>query len=132
MDSYLAFDQSFRGGIFVAAGDLDGDFRADVVVGAGNAGGPHVRAFRGLDHALLTQFMVHETFAPSSLGQIPLETGVRVSLADLDGDGRLDIVTGKGRGTRPIVRAFRVAGGLAQIADTPVFDAGFGGGIYIG
>ena len=38
-----------RGGIRVAVKDLDGDFKADVVVGAGSAAGGRVTAYRGRD-----------------------------------------------------------------------------------
>lgn len=46
---FLAFDANFGGGVRVAAGDLDGDGRADVVAGAGTGGGGRVRIFSGSD-----------------------------------------------------------------------------------
>lgn len=45
---FLAYDGAFRGGVHVAAGDLDGDGDDEIVTGAGYSGGPHVRVF-GLD-----------------------------------------------------------------------------------
>jgi hypothetical protein len=45
--SFFAFDNSFRGGVFVSAGDLDGDGVADVVTGAGPEGGPRVNVISG-------------------------------------------------------------------------------------
>lgn len=44
--SFFAYDANFRGGVRVAAADLDADNKADIVTGAGPGGGPHVRAFR--------------------------------------------------------------------------------------
>ena len=43
--SFFAFDAGFTGGVNVAAADLDGDGRAEVVAAAGPGGGPHVKAF---------------------------------------------------------------------------------------
>ena len=45
--SFFAYEPGFPGGVRVAAGDLNGDGRADVMTGAGPGGGPHVRVFDG-------------------------------------------------------------------------------------
>jgi hypothetical protein len=45
--SFFAFDPSFRGGVRVAAADLNGSDLAEVVVGAGPGGAPEVVAFGG-------------------------------------------------------------------------------------
>ena len=83
--------------MFVAAGDVNGDGRDDVITGAGAGGGPHVRVFSGDDGAELAGFFAYD----AAFGG-----GVRVAAGDFDGDGRADILTGPGAGGGPHVRAF--------------------------
>ena len=43
---FFAYDQSFRGGVTVAVGDIDGSGFESLVTGAGAGGGSHVKSFR--------------------------------------------------------------------------------------
>src|SRR5439155_1702862 len=47
LQSFYAFAADFHGGVSVAAGDTNGDRHADVIVGAGQTGGPQVKIFDG-------------------------------------------------------------------------------------
>ena len=121
--SFLAYAPSFAGGVFVAAGDIDGDGRADIITGAGAevGGSPHVRVFSGVDLHELASFYA---YAPIFSG------GVRVAAGDVDGDGHSDIITGAGVGGGPHVRVFSGAD-LHELASFYAYAPAFTGGISV-
>jgi hypothetical protein len=94
---FLAYDANFFGGVFVAAGDINGDGRADIITGAGAGGGPHVKAFSGANGQLLTQFLAYD---PAFRG------GVSVAAGAMNGNNLAQIITGAGVGGGPHVRVF--------------------------
>jgi hypothetical protein len=126
---FLAYSESFRGGVFVAAGDVTGDGRADVVTGAGPGGGPHVRAFDGakLFENTDPQPTAHqELFAYSA----DFRGGVSVAVGDVDGDGVGDVVTGAGPGGGPHVKAFR-ASDSGLLAGYFAYDPAMTRGVFV-
>jgi hypothetical protein len=122
MANFFAYDAAFTGGVNVAVGDFNADGRADISTGPGSGGGPHVRIFSGLDGSVLANLLAYD---PAFTG------GVRVASADLNADGRADIVTGAGPGGGPHARVFDAAT-LDETAGVMAFDFGFTGGIRIG
>jgi hypothetical protein len=118
--SFFAFDPGFGNGIFVAGGDVNGDSRADVVVGSDRGTQTHVKAFSGADTGELASFLPYVGFAG----------GVRVGVGDVDGDGLGDILTGAGPGAGPHAKAF-AGGTFAEFQSYFAFDPGFDGGIFI-
>ena len=121
MQSFFAFDAQFQGGVYVAAGDVNGDGKADIIVGAGQGGGPQVKVFSGLDQSLLFSFFA---YAPTFTG------GVTVAAADLNGDGKADIVTGAASAGPPHVKVFSGAD-LTELSSFFAFDANFSGGVFV-
>ena len=121
----FAFDEGFRGGVRVAAADLDGDRRAEVVAAPGVGGGPNVRTLAlNAGAGRLDTVGSFFAYAPSFTG------GVYVAAGDVDGDGRGEIVTGPGAGGGPQVGVF-AADGTPEGAFF-AYDSGFLGGVRVG
>jgi len=112
-------------GIFVAAGDVNGDGRADVVAGsdadAGPNGGPHVKVYDGATRAAIHDF---DAFDASFRG------GVRVAVGDVNGDGLGDVIVGSGAGGGGHVK-IQSGLDLAPLADFFAYGPSFGGGVFV-
>lgn len=119
--SFMAFDSAFSGGVNVAAGDVNGDGFADVIVGAGAGASPHVKVFDGRTGSLLQSFMAFDAgFAG----------GVSVASGDYDGDGKADVVTGAGAGGGPHVLVYQGMTGEVMTSFY-AFDPLFTGGVNV-
>jgi hypothetical protein len=117
---FLAYP-GFIGGVRVAAGDVNGDGRDDIITGAGAAGNGHVKVFDGSSGAQLRSFFA---YGPSFTG------GVFVGGGDVDNDSIDDIVTGVDAGFAPHVKVFSGASG-GELRSFFAFDLGFTGGVRV-
>ena len=128
--NFFIFDSDFRNGVFVTAGDLDADGFADVIAGAGPGGLSRVFALSGRD-------LLDEKVTPLAdfvAGGTARQGGVRVAVADLDGDDRADIVTAAGSDSRIITYVGRSLSPDGMPAEAQGFEAipGFNGGTFVG
>lgn len=119
MATFFAFDPSFKGGVHVAAGDVNGDGIADIVAGHGT-GGPVVKIFDGKDFTLINSF---DAYSGGFTG------GVTVAAGDVNGDHVCEVIAGPTTGAQPI-RVFNpITGALVQ-SFFP-FDPSFTGGVNV-
>jgi len=89
--SQTPFGAAYQGGVNVAAGDVDGDGRVEVI--AAQATGGTVAVISGATQAV--------TASGAPYGQLP--GGVFVAAADVNGDGRADVIAAPGSGNGPVI-----------------------------
>jgi cyclophilin family peptidyl-prolyl cis-trans isomerase len=116
-DAYAA---GFTGGVTVAAGDVEGVGRDDIITGAGPGGGPNVKVFNGTNGQLITSFFAYDA---GFTGGVNVAAGTGAS-------GRpANIVTGAGEGGGPNVRVFSPSGTMLQ--SFMAYDTSFHGGVQV-
>ena len=106
----------------MAAADVNGDHKADIVTGQGPGGVPKVKVFSGADGSLLANFLAYNS---------SFSGGVTVAAGDVNGDGHADIITGPGAGGAPKVKVFS-GNGSQLLAQFTVGDGSFLGGLRVG
>ena len=141
VSDFFVFPDVLRNGVYIAIGDVNADGFGDLVIGAGPGGGPRLQIISG--QTLLTQGAVAAVGNPLSnffVGGTDTDRGgVRVSVNDLDGDNRADVVTGTGEARPSRVRAylgknFNFAGTAEPTVfqDVDPFSATLADGVYVG
>ncbi|MFC1788271.1 putative glycoside hydrolase [Patescibacteria group bacterium] len=100
---FFAYDKRFRGGVHITIGDLNGDNIKEIIAGAGETGGPHVRVFNKDGRVINPGFFAYDPY---------FRGGVNVACGDVDGDGIDEIITGPGPGGGPHVRVYDRDGNL--------------------
>jgi hypothetical protein len=105
---------SFTGGVRVAAGDVNGDGKDDLITSFGPGGQPVINIFLGQEDGMprsaTTKLWINtnKMFTFTGIFSVPVFTGgVFVSAGDFDGDGLADVAASAGPGAGPQVELFR-------------------------
>ncbi|MCL4202703.1 MAG: VCBS repeat-containing protein [Pirellulaceae bacterium] len=87
LSQFLAYEANYQGGTRIAVGDLNGDGIDEIVTAPGRSRLPQIRVFSPDGDPVLgfPEFLAYPS--PKFNG------GVHLTLADVDGDGDLDIIT---------------------------------------
>ena len=122
LKAFFAYDQSFTGGVTVAAQDFNADGILDIVTGAGAGGAPHVKVFDGATNSILSQWYAYP---------ISFTGGVYVAAGDISNDGNVEVVTGAGMGGSPVVAVWDPYTG-ALLSQFMAYAEDFTGGVRVG
>src|SRR5439155_23337729 len=91
---FLAYDNKFRGGVRVAAGDINGDGFADIVTAPGAGRGGAVQVFDGASLRMVDSFLPFGA---------DYKNGIYVAVGDVNGDGVRDVIASVGSNRIPFV-----------------------------
>lgn len=116
--SFEAYNKAYKNALNLAAYYNNSAYQL-ILAGARDTGGPQVRLFSS-DGKLKNSFFAYDK---NSRG------GVNLALADVDGDGELEIITAPGEGSEPLVKIFSLAGKLKN--SFFAYDKKFKGGINL-
>ncbi len=127
---FSAFEGGFSGGVYLAAGDFNGDGRAEVLITPDQGGGPRVRVLS----------VVNGQVAPAAdffgIDDPNFRGGARIAVGDVNGDGTPDLVVAAGFGGGPRVSILDgkslLGGGPRHLtSDFFAFEPGLRNGVYL-
>jgi hypothetical protein len=98
LSSFLAFEETFSGGVFVSLGDFDDDGQLDIVTSPDQGGGPRVRIVNLANLEPLADFF--------AIDDVNFRGGVRSTVGDVNNDGVADLTVAAGMGGGPRIAIF--------------------------
>ncbi|KKQ59877.1 MAG: hemolysin-type calcium-binding region domain protein [Parcubacteria group bacterium GW2011_GWE2_38_18] len=119
--NFYPYGNQFNKSITIAVADINNDGQKEIITGTGKGAGPQVRIFSNKGKLLNGGFFAYDK---------NFRGGVNIAVADLNGDGTKEIVTGSGPGGSPQVRIFSTSGKLLS-AGFFAYDKSFRSGVSV-
>lgn len=118
--SFAGYSGNQAGGIFVSAGDLNGDGKAEVIVGGSASSPGQVRIFNGTTGTVLRNLSIAGANGTA-----------RVAVGDINGDGKLDLIVGITNGATSRARVYDAVT-LTEMFGSSAFNfaANYTGGLF--
>ncbi|MFH0988307.1 MAG: S8 family serine peptidase [Parcubacteria group bacterium] len=119
LNQFYAYDKSYAGGLHVRIADMDGDGVSEIAIAPRAGMMPKIKFFSGLGQLKKSLTVYDARF----LG------GVNFNLVDINKDGKIDVLTGQGKGGAPVVKAVDYNG--KQLLSFTAYDKTFNGGVEV-
>ncbi|MBU1032475.1 MAG: L,D-transpeptidase family protein [Patescibacteria group bacterium] len=121
LSRFLTLDQWNEYGGNLTSGDVDGDGQPEIIVGAAKGNQPFIRIFSA-DGRLERWFYAYNW---------GFKGGVRVAVADTDGDGSAEIITAPGPGAEAKIHIFNSKAVHQTGSGILAYDPKFKGGAHV-
>lgn len=123
LSQFFAYENNFRGGINVAAGDLGKDGKSEIIIAPGQGRKPEVKIY-SLDGTLISSFLAYDE---------KFQQGVNIAIGDVDGNGMNEIITAPMAGGGPNIRIFGYRNGkyVSVAKNFMAYDSRFRGGVSV-
>ncbi|MBU1119204.1 L,D-transpeptidase family protein [Patescibacteria group bacterium] len=119
---FKAYTESFKGGVNVAIGDVNGNGKNEIITGAGPTGSPEVRIYDSSGNFTGKSFIA---FHPDFRG------GVKVAAGDTDNDGRDEIIVSQESKGEPWVKVYDCDKQCSVKSTFLAFGRNFKGGVSV-
>ena len=106
---FYAFEKGFKGGVSLAAGDLDGDGMKEIITAPLSEKGPEIRIFSLQDKKYKLKTSGIMAYGAKFKGGVELGSG------DVDGDGISEVISAPAANGGPQVRIFKFAAGKSSL-----------------
>lgn len=120
--TFYAFARDFKGGVYVAACDIDGNGRDEVITSAGRGGSPHVRLYDSRGNYLGIDY---RPFAETERG------GVSIACANVDGGKEEELIMAIASFGPPEVKVYKTNSEQTILGDFNAFARTFQGGVQV-